>query len=413
MSALTQKTSGRALMLAVAILLIASFAFFGPPSQATEPVYGDLGVIVLSTGPEPEDNKLEYYDNPDFTAGGSGLGTVAYTELITTVRCEASPGTTVLVMDQDPDGRGLGLVSNGFGTRDKNNCSTGNGQIAMGESLTITPGSVPGSNARIIHAEIDVEGKQNADLGYRIDGGALNTLPIRPASDNGPDSGVNDNFPAVLDLRLTPARDLLLTPAGNSKALISVEGGGDGYIERDENTYRELFDVNGSLFVVAEVFDGLLDCGGYANVDAEGAPSSPTGPAIDGDLWRASANAKGPCEPIPYTFIIEDDNVFFDFDDGGVGASFLVKIDWRADPQLDPVRPPIREVDIDGTGFADGIKCDTVVTPPEAGALPSVGDGYSDSNGSAVCLASQTFVLTGDGWQQIQWWAVNADPRWK
>jgi hypothetical protein len=427
----TQTNPGRALLVAVAALMIAGLVFLGPSGSATTTVTEDAGVILLSTGPNAADNWVRYYEAP---AGSGGLDVKDFDaqQPIGLSRCKVTTDGSILAIDQTGGNRGIGLVSNGLGTRDKNNCATGNGQVGASDSLSLELGSDFTDPSFVIDlVEIDVEAKQNADLEYGLDGVPDTLFDLsNSASDNGPDSGTGDNEIAVITSE-DGFRSITFSATGNSKALVSIEGGGDGLLTG--GTERGELGVNQSLFrvVTTKTWDGELNCGDPASAGDSTGPSS-DGPAESGALVRGEdTKPEAPCELIPYTFQIEDDSVFFDYADNSEGNRFLVRIDW--DPgAYSPLTPPVRNVDYYNDGVDDyvpGVACigssdilgegpsiDFDYTHPVSTAADPIADtagsDFPDGTEVPVCLAGEKLVLTSAGWQQIQWWDVTGDPRW-
>ena len=418
---------GRFGLVAVAAALLMALLAFVPATNAADgvTVTEDAGVVLLSTGPDPSDNWIRYYATPtspldvdDFDAE----------QTIDARRCKATVGDLLLTITPSPTTEDLGLVSNGFGVRSKNNCATGNGQVGVTESLTIALGESFGSNHAMESVEIDVEGKQNAILGYTLgDGAGSGSRPLNSASDNGADSGTNDNTIVVIegdddgDGGTKLFDSVTLVPTGNDKAIISVEGGGDGMVTGPAASVRSHLGVNQTLFAVvtSHTFDGSLDCGDEVGPTTVAA----NGPALTGEVVRGPNTKVTECPAVPYTFQIQDDSVLFDYLDDGRGARFIVKIEWDpADVPVDPLNPPDRLINYfpndDPSAFVTGMAClsqtsddDPLVSTPQIGDVfehPAVG-------GDVVpwCLAGEQLVLTASGWQQVQWWDGTGDPRWK
>lgn len=416
--------------------MVAGLVFFGPSGSATTTITGDAGVILLSTGPNDSDNWVRYYEGAYGDPSGPDLNVDSgfVPQEILVDKCGVVTNNTILEISQTGGREGIGLVSNGFGTRDKDNCATGNGQIGRADTLTLALGSrFDNLSVAIDLVEIDIEGKQNADLHYSLDGGPDELFNlVNPASDNGPDSGTGDNEIAVIASE-DGFREITLSATGSRKALISVEGGGDGDLVVPD-TERARLGVNQSLFrvVTTRTWDGELLCGDPAV--AAGTDPASDGPAESGALVRGDdddTKAEEPCELIPYTFQIEDDNVFFDYGDNGEGNRFLVRIDW--DPgTYSPLAPPVRTVDYYNDGVDDyvpGVACtagddapgeepsiDSSYTHPVSTTAEPIPDGefsyFANNIEVPVCLAGEHMVLTSAGWQQIQWWDVKGDPRW-
>jgi len=415
---------------ATAALLIAATLVFAPAIDAAEePDSRDAGVILLSTGPNDGDNWVRYYADPAASLDAAGnLDIEAYTgdsQEIDLSRCAVDTDNSILHFSQSPEGRGLGLVDSGFGTRERNNCSTSNGQIESDHSVTISLGDhfrspkVPEGQYiyGIDRAEIDIEGKQNAELRFQLDDGSFRMLPLNPSSDNGPDAGLNDNIIKVIepDSEMTSFTTITLTPGPttNSRALISVEGGGDAGggtypCPSDESCERDELGVTQTLFSVVKLFDGVLGCDPDNSAAAAGGANQ-GGRALDASLERTENWKLSTCTLIPYVFQIEQDSVYFDyFDQDEQGAQFVVRIAWDpANVDVDPMNPPVREIDYSGVGddYVPGVACETVTS----GAYDHTVDGVD----VPWCLIEQQLVLTEAGWQQIQWWHGKGDPRWR
>ena len=434
MSGLARRAYGRVGLAAIAASLIAALLVFAPAiNAADEPDSIDAGIILLSTGPDDRDNWVRYYADPAAAVDAEGNFDVdAFTgesQSIDLSRCAVDTDNSILHLTQSPEGRGLGLVDNGFGTRERNNCSTSNGQVEFGHTVTISLGdnfkSPSSSEGQYIYgidrAEIDIEGKQNAALLYRLDqsdGGSFHTLPLRPSSDNGPDAGLSDNIIKVIepDGDATSFASITLAPgpATSSRALISVEGGGDAGggaypCPSDESCVRDELGVTQTLFSVVKLFDGVLGCDPN-NSTATAGGANEGGPALDAGLERTENWKLSECTLIPFVFQIDQDSVYFDyFDQDEQGAQFIVRIAWDpADVEVDPMNPPLREIDYSGVGddYVPGVACAAVT-------LSGVYDHTVNGVEVPWCLIEQQLVLTDAGWQQIQWWHGKGDPRWR
>jgi hypothetical protein len=376
-------------------------------------VEAEAGVILLSTGPEVGDNWIRYYDEDDLVS--FNVDSFTDEQEIDVSKCKIITDDSILQISVAGGNQfGSGLVSNGIGVRTKNNCATGSGQVDTSQSLTFTLNLANtnfGPTYAIELAEVDVEGKQDADLAYRLDDGAEQTAILNSSSDNGPDSGTGDNTL----VSITPAEPFLsvaFAPAGGGKELISVEGGGDGPLSGGSE--RATLGVNQTLFrlVTSQTFDGDLLCDG---------PRPPTsiaadGPALDGSVERLDdLKSENDCSleenAVPYTFQIQSDSVYFDYLDDGEGAQFIVRIDWDpSDPIVNPIAPPIRKIDYTNDGvdnYVDGVACVSV----SGGVYVHPTDGAG--NDIPWCLIDHVIELTEDGWQQIQRWHGQGDPRWR
>lgn len=171
----------------------------------------------------------------------------------------------------------------------------------------------------------------------------------------------------------------------------------------------------GEATQISEIFEGDLACFDEAQAEVV----SEAGPALEAVLERLQNTKDSDCtDLVEYTFVIEADNVYFDFNDTGVGARFLVRIEWDpSDPIVNPITPTIRYVnyyDDTEANYVPGVAC--LATGFDEGAnidpLPDADDFYEHPPGIPVCLAGQIVIPASGGWQQIQWWDVIGDPRW-
>jgi len=416
--------------LALAAALLITMLVFIPATDAADriTIETDGGVILLSTGPDVDDNWIRYFENP---LPGFDVDDPDYEQFIEVSKCGVTTPTgdddeaSLLIIEPSPQYRndaGLGLVSNGFGVRTKNNCATSNGQIDTAQSLTFSLGSSFGSTYAIDRIEVDVEGKQNAELEYSLDyGEGTGTKTLNSASDNGADAGVGDNLVVVIPDAATvgsaePFTSVTFSPTpDNDKALVSIEGGGDGAAPIETGGSRLYEGVTQTLF---RIVPSLL-CGD------DRAPTSidEDGPALDALVTRGSdLKSTDPCVPVPYVFEIQDDSVYFDYLDNGDGAQFVVRIDWDpSDPIVNPLVPPVRQInwtDDSDANYEYGVAClylddsGTPVHPPDPDAEPPDPDAENDKT-VPWCLIEQTLQLTEKGWQQIQRWHGQGDPRWR
>jgi hypothetical protein len=312
-----------------------------------------------------------------------------------------------------PDGGqfGAGLNVNEIGVRAKNNCATDSGRISGGETLTVVLGSGIPSGIEATRAELDVEGKKNADLDYALDGGTAVTTDLpRAASDNGPDAGVGDNSRVILDVP-SGFRSIRLGAGGPSDAEISLNGGGDDTyaaydaaglvadVGRSLNTADTVF-----LLEATKQYAGELDCGDVVQAVVTG-----ENPAASSAELRRLDNAG--CEPVPYTFEITDDGVLLDKALIGVNGTpqpvhAEVEIEWLPEPagfpitmreiNLDPFNPASPWVPVQWCGLADDL-----VT-------------WMHPTGTPWCLiADLTTPSTGGTMVQTQTYDGAGDPMWR
>ncbi len=254
----------------VGALLVTTSGAFG---QVDGPVAVERGVLLLHTGDDA--NWIRYYPDPSSNFDESGnfrLNNFAAEQLLeVNSRCGVTPmGDDLLTITTEGGSFGLGLVSNGLGVKDRNNCSTSQGLIDLDQSMTLTLGSYFESGFWIRTGETDIEGKHSSNLMATFESDAPRVI-ILPNTDNGPDSGVNDNNIAELVRGAGAYYRTVKLQSENGNATggaISLEGGGDGVLPT--SPLRGALGVNETLFEVVELFDGELDCGD--TVSAGGLP---------------------------------------------------------------------------------------------------------------------------------------------
>jgi hypothetical protein len=426
MSELTRGRSGRLGFLGLAFVLavaLVAVVLQGPATGTSHlDVTEDVGVLLLSTGPEAGDNYIEYYADAD---PSTGLGVLTASRNISTNRrCDVTefndvdlqgdnPGALLTISDNGNRSYS-GLVSNGFGVKTKNNCSTSQGRIGPSQELTLSLGDYFDDAVEIDILEVDVEGKFNASLSVTLD----ENLPFTESlpdgdSDNGPDSGPSDNTLVTIGGDGVPNFDTVtFGPAGPSSAEVSIEGGGDGPVEGGDLRGPDHFDVNQTLFqlVSTETWDGILNCDESAVTVGD-----PGEAATDVAITRLS-NKDGSCGALVlYNLDIDGTSVLFDPDlSVEDDAQFLVQIDWA--PYADPFNPPHRQISFsgDGSDYQDVVACESLVKDDPAKVDPEPADTIENPEGVLWCLAGQRQNLLPDStWQQVQWYHGGGDPFWR
>ena len=125
-----------------------------------------------------------------------GVNAAAATQMLTVnSKCGVSTDGSLLMIAQTGGNQGLGIEGTNLGVRSKNNCATDSGRVNVGETLTLSLNSAKfPAEVVVSSAELDIEGKKNADLNYLLDGTTSGQFELGHAtSDNGPDSGIGDN----------------------------------------------------------------------------------------------------------------------------------------------------------------------------------------------------------------------------
>ena len=246
-----------------------------------EPVEVLEGYVAFEVGP----------DGPRFARYDADGGLVAGTAVDLSlggcrVQNRAALGALLAITTApaDPD---MFLVDNGLGFRTTNgNCSQSNGRVSDGETLVITAG--PG--LEFIRADLDIEGKFNADLRYSVGDAPVAVGDLEhlvdlqsDAGDNGPDSGANDNTMVSITAD-QPFTTITLSPTSpDRRGQISLENGGDS---ADPDS-RE------SRFYLGRTYDYGIDCDGPPVVVA-----GPDGATIESVTFLRGLNKDGTCEAI-------------------------------------------------------------------------------------------------------------------
>ena len=336
-------------------------------------------------------------------------------------RCQVDTGALDGLLSigvESPTSSTVGLVNNGLGTWDRNNCNTENGRLEDGEGLVLSLGDLFGADVAIGGGLLDIEGKFGADLeltGTYAGMTVLDTVAdlTGDASDNGADSGSSDNTAVALDidgavdtLRLTPTSD-------DGRGTVSLEGGGD-YDTPDENrTVLEL--------VRYESFEYAFGCGDTVTEDQ--------GQLGLGDVTSATLTRyddETDCRPIGVD-LSEDDGLLLrktttDVDGGDQDPALRLQLTWRVELDgrtVEEVRAELgREIDLlDGSPVSNVEYCST---NNDAGDV--LGDDYdpmdlttaarSDKpNGVPWCLLTETQTVVDGYLVQVQVYDGAGDPR--
>lgn len=346
-------------------------------------------------------------------------------------KCGTSTNGSLMVITSTGGNQGVGLEGTNLGVRSKNNCATDSGRINGPETLTLAlnNGTFP-AGVVVTSAELDIEGKKNADLAYVLDpgtpgGGTTGTVELGHAtSDNGPDSGIGDNDRALVP---GPFRTIRLAPQG-SGAEISLNGGGDGTFGQYETAgllgeVGTSLETADSIFVLSTVkeFADDLDCG--ESLDAAEIGTGLVATAAE--VKRYDNAGSQPCDDIGATFENRPEGVLLDKSLVGLisGAHqdtvALVQIEWEPQPAAVPLDP--REINFtpgDDSAWEDVQWCSDVdwgaaeptdITP-ELSALPDI----THPSETPWCLVFEQVVPVGDGMvQQTQVYHGAGDPMWR
>ena len=369
------------------------------------PVFVDKGRLDLHTG--DSGYTVKWYP------AGSASATQTQT-LNVNAKCDVSSSGPNLITLTPTGGNGkVGAVSHGLGVKTKNNCSTEQGQVAEGQTLKVSLGSFFNSKIRIEFAEVDIEGKRNAQLAVTYSDNSSEIRTLSNTSDNGPDSGSSDNnlirIPATGEKYTTSLRFNPVMAGTNSPA-IAVEGGGDG------TNLINSFGTNASAFKLVEEFDGELNCG----------ESTPTeGDGITNAAITVMRGGQVDCVLKPYNDDSAGSTASFE-PTGQANAQFAATIVWPAETTQLPV--PVTKIDFDGptgplpvvpvqwcTGTAERNPDGTLAMYPA-----DSNDGYIDyafidppelPAGASWCLLDQDVSYVNGGKMQVtEYYYGTGDP---
>ena len=312
------------IVIVVLAMLGALFATAGI-AAGNGPVFVDKGRLDLYTG--DSGYTVKWYP--------PGADTPAQTQVLAiNAKCDVSASGPNLIALTPTGGNGkVGAVSHGLGVKTKNNCSTEQGQVAEGQTLKVSLGTFFNSRVRIEFAEVDIEGKRNAQVGITFSNGDYNVRELSITSDNGPDSGPADNN--IIRIPVTGTKNttsLTFKPvmAGTNSPAISVEGGGDG------PNLKNSFGTNATAFKLVEEFDGLLNCGDSTPTEGDG--------VIDAAI-TVTRGGQFACVLKPYNDDSAGSTASFE-PTGQANAQFAATIVWPAEATQLPV--PATKINFNG-----------------------------------------------------------------
>jgi hypothetical protein len=134
------------------------------------------------------------------------------------------------------------LVENGLGTGASDGCKTGNGRISDGDSITFAAGSLIPASTRFLSTSVNVEGKFSVDtLSWSTtDADDSGEFDLVNASDNGSDSGNNDNDQVAIT-PASPFRSISFSPiSADDRGQVAIDTGGDGGVPGSRSTVFQL-----------------------------------------------------------------------------------------------------------------------------------------------------------------------------
>lgn len=380
------------------------------------------GTLTLATGAETL--TLTYRD-PD----GNPVAGVADAEhaLRKKDRCSLDTTRFEALLDIEViggSGLGVGLVSNGLGSRASDTCSTSSGRIESGQSLQLTL-ALPGGIV-VDHAVLDVEGKFGAGLaatGTLFGEATLSSTGISLAggNDNGADAGALDNTDVTLG---TPGPEddfdvlTLSAVSDDGRGEIALEGGGD----------HDTPDAKRSVFHLVQLtgYEYALGCGDTVDDDL-GDGDDLTGATLTRYADTDAYGEANPCDPIGADLSSDADGVLFrkttvDAAGDEQAPTTRLTLTWRVELyESDGTTPrPTGEVEtelarqidlLDGAGLQDVQFCLADNDTVDADGDPVLASATRPDD-LPWCLLDETIELRDGYLVQIQVYDGSGDPRW-
>jgi hypothetical protein len=408
--------SGRrwSLLKAMAALIAVALVVVVAPAFGTDRVTVDIGVLHLHL--DADGDSLRFDPTSGAPSLNQGLGVAGQCRLtssgpdslVTFSATSANPTRNPYPGLKD---HRIGVGQTGEGNGEP--CARINKDL--GQVLTMQLTGALAGNRVVTYAEIVLGFKFNGEarLGLYLDGALVQTVTIPcSGSDCGPDSGAADNKRVILDHDPStapnapagwPADSAFQTPLFDeirleantpSNGAVSLEDGLAGTARGPLGTDLNTSD---SLFVIAEVFDGEIDCGDTV---------SETQGAVVGVITRFENTDGGVCTPKPYDLDVVGDTVSF-IAPGTQSGAFEAVITFSPDPAkntLNQVEQGIEyDPENDGT-FVPMLWCegDPFLNPPTPGSLdPSV-----VPEGETACIVSSTTEVFDSDETQTTWQVV-------
>lgn len=303
-------------------------------------------------------------------------------------------GGTLVTTAFDP-ARAIGLVDNGLGSRDQDNCNRSNGRLEPGHGFVIELGSDPRFDDVVFdYGVLDIEGKFGADLyaerslnGIR---GGLVEDGLGGASDNDADAGGSDN--TLVHIGAVPTGggmgaagddfdQLVILPVNSNtggyyfdRGELSLEGGGD-FADGSHRTVFNLVTTKTYEYQLACYDDGMSNTDGSVELieespdDADWSPVAGSADPIEARVFRYLGyvhtdgdygvgeypTAKDTCDLIGASLSADDPGVLLEPSDES--AFLRVELTWviPADELNDTNDPSLdRMIDLDGPGTLFG-----------------------------------------------------------
>jgi hypothetical protein len=358
--------------------------------------------------------------------------------------------------------RDVGLVDNGLGSREQNNCNRSNGRLEPGHAFVITLGTDPKFDDVVFdYGVLDIEAKFGADL--LAETSLLAGSQIRyedtlsNASDNDADAQGADNnrvsigAAASAGATMGPAGDdfdrLVIVPtSADNRGQVALEGGGDfaaaGTSEQNRTVFHLVTSKTYEHTVVCYADGGVFDPNGDGTVkgiietpadpdwtvvvDPDGGADYPSQTRLFRYVGKDAAGDPKPCPAIGADLSGDPGGVLLEPSDD---TAFLrVELTWIVPAALVDLTdgdPFARTVDVDGDGPLLPTSAEVCDGFAGAGAFDPAAPGDVTHPADAPwCVLSDTRVLTqvdpdGEGELgpvdvvvQTQIWDGLGDPRW-
>jgi len=317
------------------------------------------------------------------------------------------------------------LVENGLGTGASDGCKTGNGRISDGDSITFAAGSLIPASTRFLSTSVNVEGKFSVDtLSWSTDAGSSGEFDLVNASDNGSDSGNNDNDQVAIS-PASPFRSISFSPVSDdARGQIAIDTGGDGGVPGSRST----------VFQLGATYEYAVDCVSPDNTVTEPAPANvgsidsvtflrlPNGPKSPGCAERIGVTIGFAADGQDENGVLRDVAIVDHSTTGPTGefqdVRARVTITWivdRLDANGDPRSQAELDLELEREVIYDGVAslpvtyC-TSYTDTAAGVYDEAGIAAHPA-GQPWCLLSDSRVISGDFIIQTQVLDVYGDPK--
>lgn len=335
------------------------------------------GTLVMGTDPGGT-LRVTWYDSEGAPVDVDGSPATVQIDLQKRDKClvDTEQLATLLTIEGVSDDQGafdVGLVSNGLGSRESNNCSSSNGRLDDGQSFRLSLGSLFAESGIVIdRALLDIEGKFSSLLSFTATDAAGDEVFSEAAhvlssdSDNGADAGADDNVDVLVGVA-GPADDfdtLTISPTSDDgRGEIALEGGGDYSVPSEHRTTFWLTQENPFEYDLLCGDDESEDFGDVITPEGELADDYPLQATIVryDDYVPGSGPING-CQPIGADLSDDDLGVLLrkttaSADGTEQNPQVRIELLWIVRADSPTIEADLaRDIDLDGDGTAFGFE---------------------------------------------------------